>query len=95
MALARVVSFDGVTNERLAELKQRLEGGDGPPEGLKPQEMIVLHDADAEKSLVLIFFENEDDYRSGDAVLSAMDAGETPGERTSITKYDVAVRVTP
>jgi hypothetical protein len=37
----------------------------------------------------------DDDYRRGDEILSAMDAGETPGERTSITKYDVAVRVTP
>ena len=41
--------------------------------------MIVLHDPDAEKSVVIVFFDNEDDYRQGDEVLSAMPAGDTPG----------------
>jgi len=94
MALARVVSFDGVTKDRLAMLEKQLQEGD-PPEGLSPQEIIVLHDADAEKSLTLIFFASEDDYQRGDEILSAMDRGDTPGERTSVTKYDVAIRMSP
>jgi hypothetical protein len=94
MALVRVVSFDGVTKDRLAALEQQLKEGDRP-EGLSPQEIIVLHDADTEKSLTLIFFANEADYRRGDEILSAMDRGDTPGERTSVTKYDVAIRMTP
>jgi hypothetical protein len=40
-----------------------------------------------------VFFDNEDDYHRGDEVLSAMPADETPGRRTSVTKYDVAVRM--
>ena len=53
----------------------------------------MLHDADAEKSLAVVIFENEDDYRKGDEILSAMPAADTPGQRTSVTKYNVAVRM--
>jgi hypothetical protein len=53
----------------------------------------VLHDPQAEKALVVLFFDSEDDYRKGDEVLGVMPADETPGQRTSVTKYDVAVRM--
>ena len=65
---------------------------DERPEEIPATEIVLLYDADGEKSLVLVFFENEDDYRRGDAALNAMDPGETPGKRTSVTKYEVAVR---
>ena len=32
------------------------------PEGLPATEFIMLHDAEAEKSLVVMFFDNEADY---------------------------------
>jgi hypothetical protein len=92
MALARVVSFDGVNKERVEELKREMSEGERP-EGLPASEIVMLHDPDAEKSLVILFFENEDDYRQGDETLSAMPAGDTPGRRTSVAKYDVAVRM--
>jgi hypothetical protein len=91
MALARVVSFDGVTQERIQEMQSEMRDSE-PPEGLPAKEIIVLHDAGAEKSLVLVFFDSEEDYRRGDEVLSAMPAGDTPGQRTGVTKYDVAFR---
>jgi hypothetical protein len=94
MALARVVSFEGVDKDRMDQLDREMQEG-GPPEGLSPTEVVVLHDADAEKALVIVFFETEDDYRRGDEVLSAMPADETPGQRTSVAKYEVAVRMTP
>jgi hypothetical protein len=93
MALARVVTFDGVTKDRMEEMDREMREGQ-PPEGFPSSELVVLHDADAEKSLVIIFFENEDDYRVGDEMLNAMPAGETPGQRTSVAKYDVATRMT-
>jgi hypothetical protein len=93
MALARVVTFDGVSKDRMQEMQKEMEGGE-PPEGMPPAEIIVLHDGDAEKSLVVLIFENEDDYRKGDEILNAMPAGDTPGQRTSVTKYDVAMRMT-
>ena len=93
MALARVVSFDGVTKDRIAEMEKEMSG-DAPPDDLPAKEIIVLHDAEAEKSLVILFFDTEDDYRSGDEVLNAMPTDDTPGQRASVTRYDVATRMT-
>jgi hypothetical protein len=93
MALARVVSFDGVDQDRAEEMKREMAAG-GRPDNVPATEIIVLHDAEAERSLAIVFFENEDDYQRGDAALNAMPAGDTPGRRTSVTKYDVVVRMT-
>jgi hypothetical protein len=92
MALARVVTFDGVSSDRMQAMNQEMEGSD-PPEGFPSAEMIALHDPDAEKSVVVIVFDNEDDYKKGDEILSAMPAGDTPGQRTSVAKYNVAMRM--
>ena len=94
MALARVVTFDGVSKNRMQEMQSEMEAGQ-PPEGMPPAELLVLHDADAEQSLVVIIFDNDDDYQKGDEILSAMPAGDTPGQRTSMKKYDVAMRMNP
>ena len=93
MALARVVSFDGVSADRVAEMQRDMQTEE-QPEGLNATEMIMLHDADSEKSLVILFFDSEDDYRQGDEVLNAMPAGDTPGRRSSVAKYSVAHRMT-
>jgi hypothetical protein len=93
MALARVVSFEGVSSDRIAEMRREMEENE-QPEGLNATEILVLHDPDAEKSLVILFFENEDDYQKGDAVLNAMPAGDTPGRRAGVSKYQVAHRAT-
>ena len=92
MALARAVTFDGVNKDRIEELRREISEGERP-EGLPASEIVVLHDADAEKSLVILFFDTEDDYRQGDEALNAMQTDDTPGQRTSVTKYDVAVRM--
>jgi hypothetical protein len=92
MALARVVSFDGVSKERMEEMDREMREGE-PPEGFPSSELIVLHDPEAERSLAIVFFETEDDYKRGDEILNAMPASDTPGQRTSVTKYDVAVRM--
>ena len=93
MALARVVSFDGVSADRMAEMRRDMQEEE-QPEGLNATELIVLHDPDSERSLVILFFENEDDYRQGDAVLSAMPVSDTPGRRSGVDKYQVAHRMT-
>ena len=94
MALARVVTFDGVTPDRIQEMQSELRDSPEPPEGVPAKEIIVLHDPAAEKSLVMLFFDSEEDYARGDAALNAMPAGDTPGQRTSVTKYEVAARMT-
>ena len=92
MALARVVSFDGVDEERVEEMKQQMN--QGRPDDIPATEIVMLYDAEAKKSVVIVFFDNEDDYNRADATLSAMPADETPGQRTSVGKYEVAVRAT-
>jgi hypothetical protein len=92
MALARVVSFDGVTGDRMEEMRRQMSDGE-PPEGLPAKEIVVLHDPEGEKSLVILFFENEEDYQRGDETLNAMSSDDTPGQRTAVARYDVAVRM--
>jgi hypothetical protein len=94
MALARVVAFDGVTKQRAEQLSREINEGERP-EGLPATEFLLLHDPDAEQALAILFFDNEDDYRKGHETLDAMPAGDTPGSRTSVKKYDVALRMTP
>ena len=93
MALARMVTFDGVSAERMAELTKEMDSGE-PPAEIPAKEILMLHDPDAQKSVVVIFFDNDDDYRRGDEALNAMPAGDTPGTRSSVAKYEVATRMT-
>ena len=93
MALARVVSFDGVAEERMAELRQRMTS-EPRPEDIPASEMLLLHDAEAGSALAILFFETEDDYRTAARTLNAMSPDDTPGSRASVAKYQVAVRVT-
>jgi hypothetical protein len=92
MPFARVVTFEGVGKDRIEQMKREMDEGQQPEE-IPATEVVVLHDAEADKSLVILFFETEDDYRRGDEALNAMPAGDTPGRRTSVTKYDVAIRM--
>ena len=92
MAIARVVEFEGVTPDRIEQLKADLEGGERP-EGLPATEFMLLYDAASQKSVAIVFFDNEDDYAQGDATLDAMPRGDTPGQRASVGKYEVAARV--
>jgi hypothetical protein len=93
MALARVVSFEGVSSDRMADMQREMEGSERPDE-VPAKEIIVLHDAEDQKALVLLFFDGDDDYRRGDEALDAMPASDTPGQRTSVSKYQVAFRMT-
>jgi hypothetical protein len=93
MPLARVVTFDGVSSERMAEMQREMQGSERP-DNVPAKEIVVLHDPEAEKSLVVVFFDTDEDYQRGDEALSAMPAGETPGQRTSVGKYQVAFRMT-
>ena len=53
MALARVVAFDGVTNERIEQLRQEI-GESGRPDEIPATEILILHDPDAQKSLAIV-----------------------------------------
>ena len=91
MAFARAVTFEGVSADRAVQIREEMSDM-APPEGLPATEVVMLHDAGAETSLVLVFFDTEEDYASGDEILNAMPAGDTPGRRTSVTRYEVVAR---
>jgi hypothetical protein len=93
MAIARVVEFEGIDKARMDEMDREMKDGE-QPEGLNSTEIIVLHDPEADKSVAILFFDNEEDYKQGDEILNAMPAGDTPGRRTSVAKYNVATRMT-
>ena len=93
MAVARVVTFDGVNSERMAEMEREMQSSGARPDNVPAKEIVVLHDPEAEKSLVVLFFDNDEDYRRGDEALNAMPTGDTPGQRTSVTKYQVSFRM--
>lgn len=92
MALARVVSFEEVDQDRIEQIKQEMD--EGRPDDVPATEIVMLYDGDAEKSLVILFFDNQEDFDRADETLGAMPADETPGRRTSVGRYEVAVRKT-
>jgi hypothetical protein len=92
-ALARAVTFEGVDSQHMAELSKQIQN-DPRPDDIPATEIVMLHDEAAKTSQVILFFENEDDYAKGDAALNAMTTDDTPGRRTSVTKYNVAGRMT-
>lgn len=93
MAVARVVTFDGVDAERMTALVGRMENESGPPPDVPAKGIVVLNDADAGRAVVVLFFESEDDYAAGDAALNAMPGDGTPGRRASVEKYEVAFKM--
>ena len=93
MPIARVVTFDGLDSDRMAQMQQEMQSGERPDD-VPAKEIVVLHDPEAKKSLVILFFDTDEDYRRGDEALNAMPTGDTPGQRTSVTRYDVAFRMT-
>ena len=93
MPLARVVTFEGVPKERMDAMASEIQA-QGRPEGLPATEIIGLHDREAERAYVIVFFADEEDYARGDEFLNAMPADETPGTRSSVTRCEVSVRMT-
>jgi len=93
MAVARVVTFEGVDPERVEGLRRRIEE-EGRPEGVPATEIIVLHDPEGRRSLSILFFENDEDYAVANETLNAVPADTTPGTRSAVGKYRVATRMT-
>ena len=52
MALARVVTFEGVDSDRVQQLKSQIESGERP-DNLPATEMLLLHDAGSDKAVVI------------------------------------------
>lgn len=95
---ARVARWEGADAESLegtaAEIRARSESEGGPPPGVPAKEFLLLHDTAAGKAVAITLFETEDDYRQGDETLNSMSppAGGM-GERRSVEKFELVVRV--
>jgi hypothetical protein len=76
----------------MAEMRRQIESGE-PPEGMPSGELLMLHDPEGERAVAIVIFDSEEDYRKGDEILDGMPASDTPGRRTSVTKYTVAHRM--
>ena len=86
---ARVVRFTDVTQERIDQIKARVEAEDGPPPGVEATGMRLLYDEEQSIGIFVAFFASEQNMRDADEVFRNMDAGETPGTRVSIDQCEV------
>lgn len=93
MSYVRVVRFSGVDPERVAALKERVAQNEGPPEGVPSTALKVMLDEEQGTAVVLQSFDSMEDLKTGEAVLSAMDPGETPGTRESVDRCEVMIEV--
>ena len=85
----RVVRFTDVDPDRVESLVAEINQADGPPEGMPMQGLQMLVDKDQRTAVVIQMFGSEDDMRSSEQTLNAMDASETPGTRSTIDRGEV------
>jgi hypothetical protein len=85
---ARIVRFTDVEPGRI-EARQAATEGEGPPEGVPATRVQVFHDPQQRTAIVVQHYETEDDMKTGEAVLDAMDPSETPGTRVSVDRCEL------
>jgi hypothetical protein len=94
---ARVARWEGADGQALRRTAEEMSSraASGPPPGVPANGFLMLIDPDSGRSLAVSLFETEEDLRTGDEALNAMnpDAGDDVGKRTSVEKYEVAVDV--
>jgi hypothetical protein len=89
---ARVARWEGSNAEAQKAMSEMIKASDRPPDGVPSSGIIVLNDLDEGRSLVIGLFETEEDLRTGDEALKAMDRpAESAGDVSSIEFYEVAV----
>ena len=89
----RVVRFADVTAERLESLIARVDESGVPP-GVPIRRLQLVFDEAQGTAVVLQFFDNEEDLRTGAEAFAAMDPSETPGTRVSVDAGEVRIERT-
>jgi hypothetical protein len=87
----RVVRFTEATADRVEEVAARIKESGGPPEGVPSTGIQLLFDESQGTAVVLQHYNTAEDLEAGERVLGAMDASETPGNRTSVDKCEVKI----
>jgi hypothetical protein len=90
---ARVVRWEGAEAQAMRDSAARIDAEDKPPEGIPDNSrFLMLLDPDNGRGLAIGLFASEEDRRTADAVLSAMDPpGDGMGKRVSVEMYELAV----
>jgi hypothetical protein len=86
---ARVVRFTDVDTERMNSVAGDIDGGEGPPPGVPAKGIRMIVDEAAKTAIVVVFFDSEEDMKTGGEALDAMDVSETPGTRVSVDTGEV------
>jgi hypothetical protein len=86
----RVVRFTDVTAERVESLVARIDET-GPPPGVSIKKLQLVFDEAQGTAVVLQFFDNEENLRTGADTFAAMDPSETPGSRVSVDTGELRV----
>lgn len=89
---ARVAKFEDVETGRIDEIVEQIGKESGPPPGVPGKRFLMLGDREGGKTLAIGFFETEEDLRTGDATLNAMDVP-GPEKRTSVEMYEVLLEL--
>ena len=93
MALARVVSFENVSKDRIEELKREIERG-GATGRLPSTEILSSTTPPPRNRSSSSSSTPTTTTRRATRRSSATPAGDTPGRRASVSKYEVALRMT-
>lgn len=89
---ARIVRFTDVTQDRIDELRERIESNDGPPEGVDSTGMQMFFDSDQGTALFVGHFESREKLDAADEILEAMEPGMTPGTRNSVDRAELVIQ---
>src|SRR5829696_865352 len=96
---ARLAKWEGADADTLRRSTEEMKAraGEGPPPGVPAKGFMMLIDPDSGRSMAIALFETEDDMRTGDEALNAMNpgagGGTVAGRRTSVEMYEVAIDV--
>jgi hypothetical protein len=85
----RVVRFNEVDPDRVEKLVTELDESQGPPPGIKATGLQILLDREQRTSVVLQFFDSEQDMRDSEAAFDSMDSSDTPGSRASVDRTEL------
>ncbi len=91
----RVVRFSDVSAERIQQLESRVKEAGGPPPGVNASGLEVLFDESQATAVVLQRFPSKQDMEEAAKIFEAMDAGETPGNRTSVDATEQLFELQP
>ena len=89
----RVVRFTDVKAETMDGMVARIKEAGGTPEGVQSTGLTVLFDEGQGTAVVLQHFASAQDMAAGAAVMSAMDAADTPGTRVSVDACELKLEL--